>query len=105
MRTFLMIAIVVAINAMASPSRAQTDSQIPWYPWCAVRWDFDGDHRSCGFVSYEQCRNTVTSGGGEICSENIWGPRPAAVYRSDASRANASVGRRATSRKSGTSTR
>jgi hypothetical protein len=87
MRLILMIATVALLGVTTASSRAQTDvSQIPWYPWCALSWSKNStEHRSCGYVSYEQCRN-ATRAGSEICFENIWGPKPAQAYRSDEKR-------------------
>jgi hypothetical protein len=88
MRNLLtIVAAIAALAATASMGSAQTDmSQIPWYPWCALSWSKNStEHRSCGYVSYEQCR-FATRAGSEMCFENIWGPKPVQAYRSDEKR-------------------
>ena len=60
MRPVLMCAIAAALPVTAAARHAQTDmSRIPWYPWCAISYGANTEHRSCGFVSYEQCMNAV----------------------------------------------
>jgi uncharacterized protein DUF3551 len=78
MRPVLMIAIVAAFCASATPANAQSRS---WYPWCSVYETFSGENHHCGFVSFEECRRNLSSGLGDVCSENIWEPRPEETYR------------------------
>src|SRR5262249_32005022 len=86
MRPVLTFAIAAAIHATASASHAQTDmSRVTWYPWCGISCGANTEHRSCGFVSYEQCMNAVRPKN-DMCFENIWGPGPAEARRSDESR-------------------
>jgi len=76
----LMLAALAVAAITTSTARAQTDmGQIPFYPWCGVTWDSNGEHRSCGFVSYAQCMDYAHGLGG-MCFENVWGasrPSPA----------------------------
>ena len=83
MRAFLAIAAVAATLATTATSKAQTNP-IPYYPWCAVETGHreGSEPRNCGFTSYAQCMNSVRGQTG-ICFENIWGPRPASIARSD----------------------
>jgi hypothetical protein len=43
----------LATLALASPAAAIE------YPWCAQYGDEDGGGRNCGFVSREQCMETI----------------------------------------------
>lgn len=74
----LFVAFAIAVGTvLAVGARAQN------YPWCAY---FGGGKRgtNCGFTTYEQCRETVSSVGGS-CERNLWqyvpppGPHPARV--------------------------
>jgi hypothetical protein len=41
------------------------------YPWCAVQYDSDGGEiTSCGYVSRQQCMDTVGGGVGGYCRPN-----------------------------------
>jgi hypothetical protein len=74
MRYGLLMAIASAVWATAAASPAQAR---PWYPWCSVYWTpFGGEHRNCGFVSFEQCRRNQSSGLGDVCLRNNWDPPP-----------------------------
>jgi Protein of unknown function (DUF3551) len=87
MRT-LVIVLILGTSAFGTHASAQSGLALaPWYPWCAIDGDnrSGGQRRSCGFVSYEQCRNAVR-GGTDICAENIWGGPPAQVSRPDEAR-------------------
>jgi Protein of unknown function (DUF3551) len=53
----------LALAPFARPAAAQTN-----YPWCANFADGFGG-TNCGFVSYEQCMETVRGSGG-FCDEN-----------------------------------
>jgi hypothetical protein len=62
------IGIGVVLTAMTAGTSA---SQARTYPWCAV---YDWSTRNCGFVSFQQCRATV-SGVGGICQRNPFAAR------------------------------
>ena len=65
-------AVLAATFAVASPARAEIV-----YPWCAQYSDkLGGGGTNCGFVTLQQCRNTI-SGLGGICYENPAYPGPA----------------------------
>ena len=61
------IAAIASLLALATPVRAEIE-----YPWCAQYGGRDGG-RNCGFVSYEQCMETVRGMGG-FCEQNLFYP-------------------------------
>jgi hypothetical protein len=64
---------IVAIAAMAALARPAAAIE---YPWCAQYGGTDGDGgRNCGFVSYEQCMETVRGMGG-FCERNLFSTGP-----------------------------
>jgi Protein of unknown function (DUF3551) len=54
----------------ATPARAAIE-----YPWCA-QYGGEGADLNCGFVSVEQCMETVRGAGG-FCVPNLFYPGPA----------------------------
>ncbi len=69
-------AILVATAAGATRAPAQTN-----YPWCAQYGGSAGGVQNCGFISYDQCMETL-SGMGGFCNQNTQyvpppGPHPA----------------------------
>ena len=59
----------VTIAAMAALARRAAAIE---YPWCAQYGGDDGDGgRNCGFVSREQCMETVRGMGG-FCERNLF---------------------------------
>ena len=82
MRTMIMIAIAATFCAIATPRGAQAQT---WSPWCAVYWSDFGEHRSCGYASFEQCRSNASSGLGEVCMQN-YDPGPANTARAEVKR-------------------
>ena len=72
MRTILLAAVV-----MGGLSVVTTEANAQYYPWCAT-YSTKGGSESCSFVSFGQCRLSV-SGVGGFCFENPWvfaaGPR------------------------------
>ena len=64
----------IAIAALAVPARPAAAIE---YPWCAQYGGDDGDGgRNCGFVSYEQCMETLRGMGG-FCERNLFYTGPA----------------------------
>ena len=62
---------IAAMMALARPAAAIE------YPWCAQYGGMDGDGgRNCGFVSREQCMETVRGMGG-FCAPNLFYPSAA----------------------------
>jgi hypothetical protein len=62
----------LAISVLAVLASVQPGSAEVIYPWCA-QYSGRAGGTNCGFVSYEQCRATV-SGVGGYCSLNPWYP-------------------------------
>ena len=60
---------IAALAALARPAAAIE------YPWCA-QYSGDGGGRNCGFVSYQQCMETVHGIGG-CCERNLFYTGPA----------------------------
>ena len=70
--TALFAAIAIAALTGLAPPAAAIE-----YPWCAQYGGEDGDGgRNCGFVSYEQCMQTVRGMGG-FCAPNLFYPSAA----------------------------
>jgi hypothetical protein len=61
----LMIGIIVASSATSTPAKAQN------YPWCAQYAGAGGGATNCGFISFEQCMETIRGMGG-FCEQNNW---------------------------------
>jgi hypothetical protein len=60
-------AAIAATSAFLRPATAAIE-----YPWCAQYSGEDGGGgRNCGFVSYEQCMQTVRGMGGG-CEQNLF---------------------------------
>ena len=71
MRLMLFIpAVIVAMAAAGRPAEAQN------YPWCAQYAGAGGGAQNCGFVSFEQCVETVRGMGG-FCQQNTLYTPPA----------------------------
>jgi Protein of unknown function (DUF3551) len=73
MRTILLVTVV-----MSGLSVVTTEANAQYYPWCAT-YSTKGGSESCSFVSFGQCRLSV-SGVGGFCYQNPWafaaaGPR------------------------------
>jgi hypothetical protein len=66
----------LAAAMLTAPVPAQA---APYWPWCAQNYDRSSAHY-CGFISWEQCMDTVRGGRGGHCYHNL-APPPAA-YRS-----------------------
>jgi len=68
MKPLLFTLAVFAVTAGLG-SRAQAQN----YPWCAL-YDTADEARNCGFVSYEQCKTTVSGIGGWCMLNNLYQP-------------------------------
>ena len=62
---FLAMMGMLALAASAQPAAAIE------YPWCAQYSGHGGGGRNCGFVSWEQCMETVRGMGGD-CERNLF---------------------------------
>jgi hypothetical protein len=67
-----------------------TRAEAAEYPWCA-HYDMGDEVKNCGFVSFEQCLETVRGIGG-FCQQNVYyqpssgvavSPRSSRKHRSD----------------------
>jgi uncharacterized protein DUF3551 len=70
----------IFVAAVAVGQRAEAQN----YPWCAQYRD--GGATNCGFVSFEQCMDTIRGAGG-FCNQNTQyqpppGPHPSGRARS-----------------------
>jgi len=63
-------AVAAAVAAIGAPAQAQN------YPWCAQYSGRGGGAMNCGFVSFEQCMNTVRGMGGFCIANNRYVPPP-----------------------------
>jgi hypothetical protein len=68
----LSLAVLALVTATAFAPRPAAAAY--YLPWCAQYFDRSAA-RSCGFYTYEQCRETV-SGVGGWCFRNPFGPPP-----------------------------
>ena len=75
----LATAIVPAVLAQA-PARAYEMPYDP-YPWCAVYGGRGGGASNCGFLTIQQCRDTVSGIGGFCAPNQFYNPKPAARAR------------------------
>ena len=64
MRSLIILAALAAV--LAAPKYGQAQE----YPWCAVQHDSDGEISTCGYVSRQQCMDTVSGGSGGYCRMN-----------------------------------
>ena len=69
---FLALGIAVGIAGLATRAEAQN------YPWCAV-YDVGDAAYNCGFVSYEQCRASVSGIGGTCMLNTTYNPNATAT--------------------------
>jgi hypothetical protein len=67
MRSITTAPIVLAL-AILVLAAASSGAQAQNYPWCA-HYDTGDDGYNCGFVTFEQCRATI-SGMGGFCERN-----------------------------------
>lgn len=72
-RLSLALFAVVAVVTMAASPHSATAIE---YPWCAQYGGRDDGARNCGFVSFEQCMDTIRGMGG-FCERNLFYEGPA----------------------------
>ena len=58
-----------AVAALAALLLASNVAPAQEYPWCAVQYDDDGEITTCGYVTLQQCRDTIWGVGG-YCRQN-----------------------------------
>jgi hypothetical protein len=77
----IVLALILAPVALAqSPVRAYVMPYDP-YPWCAVYGGRSGGASNCGFLTIQQCRDTVSGIGGFCAPNQFYNPRPATRAR------------------------
>ncbi len=67
------LGVLVIGAAYATPARAQN------YPWCAQYGGGFGGASNCGFISYDQCMQTLSGMGGFCVLNNTYAPPAVAV--------------------------
>jgi hypothetical protein len=72
----LSLALGVAISVAGLAARAEAQN----YPWCAI-YDVGDAAYNCGFVSYEQCRASVSGIGGTCMLNTTYNPNATATPR------------------------
>jgi hypothetical protein len=68
----LTLGVVIGIAGLAARAEAQN------YPWCAIYNTGDAAY-NCGFVTYEQCRATVSGIGGSCMLNTTYNASPTAT--------------------------
>ncbi len=63
------------VVALGIGTRAEAQN----YPWCAQYRD--GGATNCGFVSFEQCMDTIRGAGGFCMQNNTYQPRRASTSK------------------------
>jgi hypothetical protein len=71
-RLALALGVVVGVAGLAQDAAAQN------YPWCAI-YDVGDAAYNCGFVTFEQCRASVSGIGGTCMRNTTY--NPAAIPR------------------------
>jgi hypothetical protein len=73
-----LVALALGFAGLAFASAAQAQN----YPWCAQYSGRMGGAMNCGFVSFDQCMNTVRGMGGFCIENNTYHPPAGKTYRS-----------------------
>jgi hypothetical protein len=74
--------IVLAALVTTAPTPALA-YEMPYdpYPWCAVYSGDGSGGTNCGFLTIQQCRDTVSGIGGFCAPNQFYNPKPAARAR------------------------
>jgi hypothetical protein len=75
MRILLIAAGILASAWMSTAARAQN------YPWCAYLSTGDGTATNCGFITRQQCVDSVSGIGGYCTPNNQYVPPPSSEPR------------------------
>jgi Protein of unknown function (DUF3551) len=70
MKLLLITGVFVAILCIETPAEAQN------YPWCAQYGAFPSAPTNCGFVTFQQCLDTISGIGGFCVRNNMYQPPP-----------------------------
>ncbi len=71
MRFLLFISgVLIAILSIETPAEAQN------YPWCAQYGPTPSAPTNCGFVTFQQCLDTISGIGGFCVRNNMYQPPP-----------------------------
>ena len=74
------IVVAALVTTAATPASAYVMPYDP-YPWCAVYGGRGGGGTNCGFLTIQQCRDTVSGIGGFCAPNQFYNPKPAARAR------------------------
>ena len=79
---FAILVTALAVPTLFAPSSALA-YEMPYdpYPWCAVYGGSGGGGTNCGFLTIQQCRDTVSGIGGFCAPNQFYNPKPAARAR------------------------
>ncbi|MGB2597763.1 MAG: DUF3551 domain-containing protein [Pseudolabrys sp.] len=82
MRLATLLFAVLAVPILFAPSSALAyDMPYDPYRWCAVYSGDGGGGTNCGFLTIQQCRDTVSGVGGFCAPNQFYNPKPAARAR------------------------
>jgi hypothetical protein len=83
MRLATLLFAALAVPTLFAPSSAALAYEMPYdpYPWCAVYSGDGGGGTNCGFLTIQQCRDTVSGIGGFCAPNQFYNPKPAARAR------------------------
>jgi len=74
-RTIVLATIAAPAVLTQAPARAYEMPYDP-YPWCAVYGGRGGGASNCGFLTIQQCRDTVSGIGGFCAPNQFYNPQP-----------------------------
>jgi hypothetical protein len=73
-----MMKALLATGALAAVLLAPDAGRAQEYPWCVIQYDGDGGEiTTCGYVSVQQCRDTIWGVGGYCRPNPLFGSAPA----------------------------
>jgi hypothetical protein len=75
-----LIVLAALVTTAPTPASAYVMPYDP-YPWCAVYGGRGGGGTNCGFLTIQQCRDTVSGIGGFCAPNQFYNPKPAARAR------------------------
>ena len=78
MRLATLLFAVLAVPTLLASSTLAYEMPYDPYPWCAVYSGDGGGGTNCGFLTIQQCRDTVSGIGGFCAPNQFYNPRSAA---------------------------